>query len=86
MKRLMAAGVIMREVIITETDSPAPIRITPPWIIIIIGIGGVIVFRPKIVLPAQEEGVSVIHLTEGFGLLSLDFTCDGNLFSFPEDI
>jgi hypothetical protein len=83
---LMAVGMIMRKVIITETDSPPPIRVTPPWIIIVVRIGTVIVFRPKIVLSAQEEGISVIHFTEGFDLLSLNFACDGDLFPSPEDI
>ena len=78
--------VMMGKIIITKADSPSPIRITPPWIVVIVGIGRVIVFRPKIKLSAQEEGISVIHFAERFDHLSLNFTCDGDLFPSPEDI
>jgi hypothetical protein len=83
MKSLTAVG-MMRKIIITETKSP--IRITPPWVIIIVGIGMVIIFRPKIDLLARNNGISIIHFTERLGLLSLNFPCDGDLFSSPEDI
>jgi len=83
---LMAVGRIMREVIITETDSPSPVRVTPPWVIIVIRIWMVIIFRPEIDLLAQEDGISVIHLAERFDLFSLNFTCYGDLFPSPVDI
>jgi hypothetical protein len=83
---LMVVGMIMGKVIITETDSPPPIRITPPWIIIIVRVGMVIIFRPKIDLFARNNGISIIHFTERLGLLSLNVPCDGDLFSSPEDI
>jgi hypothetical protein len=73
-------------VVMNPKSKSPPVGVTPPWIIIVVRIGTVIVFRPKIVLSVQEEGISVIHFTEGFDLLSLNFACDGDLFPSLEDI
>jgi hypothetical protein len=82
--------VMVGVVIIMDTETPPPIRIpSPPWVIVgvgIVGIGAVIVFRPKIDLFARKERISIIHFTERFDLLSLNFTGHGNLFPCPEDI
>jgi hypothetical protein len=68
-----------------KSESP-PIRITPPWVIIRIGIGLVIGYRPKIDLFARNKGVSIIHFTERFDLLPYHFPCHGDLFSSSEDV
>jgi hypothetical protein len=78
-------------VMIIETISPPPKRITPPWVIIppwgiIIGIWTIIVFLPKVDLFAQKKGISIIHLTKRFDLLSKNFTSHGNPPSPPEEV
>jgi hypothetical protein len=59
-----------------------PIRITPPWVII--GIGLVIVYRPKIDLFARNKGISIIHFAERLDLLAYDFSCNSDFFPSPK--
>jgi hypothetical protein len=66
-----------------KSESP-PIRITPPWVII--GIGLVIVSWPRIDLFAQNHGISIIHFTERFDLLPYHFPCHGDFFPSSEDV
>jgi hypothetical protein len=87
LKRLTV--VMMAVVIIAE--SPPPIRITPPGVIIpprviIGGIWTVIIFLPKVDLFAQKKGIPVFHLTEGLDFLSLNISghCDSS--PSPENI
>jgi hypothetical protein len=62
----------MMVVIIAE--SPPPIRITPPWVIIVVRVivNWIIIFLPKVDLFAQKEGIPVIHLTKRFDFLFLN--------------
>jgi hypothetical protein len=76
----------MWKIIVSETESPPPIRIIPPWVIIVVGRRPIIVFGPKIDLLTREERISIFHLTERFGLLSHDFTRHGDVSPSPEDI
>jgi hypothetical protein len=78
---------MMALVIDPRSESP-PIRITPPWVIIGIGIGIglVIVSWPRIDLFARNHGISIIHFTERFDLLSYHFPCHGDFFPSPEDV
>jgi hypothetical protein len=78
-------------VVVIKSESPPPIRITPPWVIIpprviIVGIGTIIVFLPKIDLLAQKKWISIIHLAKRFDLLSKDFTGHGDLPSSAEEV
>ena len=66
-------------------ESP-PVRITPPWVIIVVGIRTVIVFRPKIDLFAHHNGISIIHFTERFDFFSYQFTRYSDLLPSPEDV
>ncbi len=79
-------AVMMGEIVITEAESPPPIRITPPWVIIGVGIGTVIVFRPKIDLFARKDGISIIHFAERFDLLSKNFTRHSDLLPTTEEV
>jgi hypothetical protein len=79
---MVVTGIVM----IMDTKAPPPIRITPPWVIVGVGIGAGIVFRPKIDLFARKEGVSVVHLTERLDFLSLNFAGYGDSSPSPEDI
>jgi hypothetical protein len=79
LKRLM----MMMVVIDPKSQSP-PIRITPPWIII--GIGWIIAYRPKIDLFARNDRISIIHIAERFELFSYDFSCHSDFFPSREDI
>jgi hypothetical protein len=72
--------------VVIHSESSPPVRITPPGIVIVIGIGLVIVFRPKVDLLGGNKGISIIHLAERFDLLSCDFSCHSDLFSSPEDV
>jgi hypothetical protein len=76
---------MMWEIVITETDPPPPIRITPPWVIDV-WIGTVIVFRPKIDLFARKDGISIIHFAQRFDLLSKNFTRHSDLLPTTEEV
>jgi hypothetical protein len=79
--------VVTGKIMIMEAESPPPIRINPPWIIIIVvGIGTVIIFRPEVKLFTREEGISIFHLSQQFGLFSYNFTGHGDLLPLTENI
>jgi hypothetical protein len=76
-KRLAMIAVI----VVMEAPSPPPIRITPPRVLIVIGIWIVIiVLRPKINLFARNDRVPILHFAERFNLFSYNFTSHGDLF------
>jgi hypothetical protein len=77
--------VVMMVVIDPKSESP-PIRVTPPRIIIGVGIRAVIVFWPEIDLFTRNNEISIIHFTERLDLLSYHFTCHSDLFPSPEDV
>ena len=76
----------MMMVVMEPKPQSRPVRITPPWVIIGIGIGLVIVCRPKIDLFARNKGISIIHFAERLDLLAYDFSCNSDLFPSPKDV
>jgi hypothetical protein len=82
----------MMMIVVIESESSPPVRITPPiriappWIIIVIGIGLVIIYRPKIDLFARNNRISIIHFTERFNLLSCHFTRHCDFSPCPKDV
>jgi hypothetical protein len=81
----------MAMVMVIKSEFPPPVRITPPWAImpprvIIVGIWAIIVFLPKVDLFVQKKRISIIHFTQGFDLLSKNFTGHGDLPSSPEEV
>jgi hypothetical protein len=73
-------------VVVIEPEPTPPIRITPPGIIIVVRIGLIIGYRPKIDFLARNNGVSIMHFTERFDLLSYKITRYGDLFPSPKNI
>jgi hypothetical protein len=65
----------MGGIVITESKSPPPIGITPPWVIIRVGVGWVVIFRPEINLFARKKGIPILHFTEKLDLLPENLTC-----------
>jgi len=73
-------------VVVIEPEPAPPIRITPPRIIIVIGIRWIIVYRPKIDFLARNNGISIMHFTERFDLLPYNITRYGDLFPSSKNI
>jgi len=76
----------MMMVVMEPKPQSRSVRITPPWVIIGIRIGLVIVCRPKIDLFARNKGVSIIHFAQRFDLFSYDFSRNSDLFPSPKDV
>jgi hypothetical protein len=78
--------VVIVVIVVIESESSPPIRRTPPWIIIIVGIGLVIIYRPKIDLFTRNNRISIIHFTKRFNLLPLNFTRHCDVSPCSEDV